>query len=92
MNSYRGQQSTVVSLGDSRFLASRGGVDKDLQCVVTGVTEGCCRWEAHVWVKELGRQVYLGGYEQEEHAAEAYDVAILKCKGRRVTTNFEISR
>jgi AP2-like factor, euAP2 lineage len=50
------------------------------------------RWEAHVWVKELGRQVYLGGYEQEEHAAEAYDVAILKCKGRRVATNFEITR
>jgi hypothetical protein len=30
------------------------------------------RWEAHVWVKELGRQAYLGGYEQEEHAVEAY--------------------
>lgn len=29
-------------------------------------------------------QVYLGGYEQEEHAAEAYDVAALKCKGRKV--------
>lgn len=27
------------------------------------------------------RQVYLGGYEREEHAAEAYDVAVLKVKG-----------
>ncbi|KAK9824708.1 hypothetical protein WJX72_012563 [[Myrmecia] bisecta] len=36
------------------------------------------RWEAHIWVKELGRQVYLGGYEHEDHAAEAYDVAALK--------------
>jgi len=32
--------------------------------------------QAHIWVKDLGRQVYLGGYEQEEHAAEAYDIAV----------------
>ena len=51
-----------------------------------------CRWEAHIWVKELGRQVYLGGYEHEEHAAEAYDVAALKCKGFKVKTNFDIDR
>lgn len=50
------------------------------------------RWEAHIWIKDIGRQVYLGGYEIEEHAAEAYDVAALKCKGRRVKTNFEITR
>jgi len=43
-------------------------------------------------VKELGRQVYLGGYEHEEHAAEAYDVAALKCKGFRVKTNFDADR
>lgn len=43
-------------------------------------------------MKELGRQVYLGGYENEEHAAEAYDVAALKCKGPRVRTNFPLSR
>lgn len=40
--------------------------------------------EAHIWVKDIGRQVYLGGYEAEEHAAEAYDVAALKCKGVKV--------
>jgi AP2-like factor (euAP2 lineage) len=34
------------------------------------------------------RQVYLGGYEHEEHAAEAYDVAALKCKGRKVRTHW----
>lgn len=50
------------------------------------------RWEAHIWIKDIGRQVYLGGYEIEEHAAEAYDVAALKCKGRRVKTNFDIGR
>lgn len=51
-----------------------------------------CRWEAHIWVKDLGRQVYLGGYEHEDHAAEAHDVAALKCKGKRVKTNFAIAR
>lgn len=50
------------------------------------------RFEAHIWVKDLGRQVYLGGYEVEEHAAEAYDIAALKCKGRRVKTNFEVTK
>eukprot|EP00887_Chlorella_sp_A99_P006643 scaffold3.g6643.t1 len=50
------------------------------------------RWEAHIWVKELGKQVYLGGYECEEHAAEAYDIAALKSKGSRVRTNFELSK
>ena len=50
------------------------------------------RWEAHIWIKEMGRQVYLGGYEKEEHAAEAYDVAAIKSKGDKVKTNFDISK
>ena len=54
------------------------------------------RWEAHIWVKETGKQMYLGGYEKEEHAAEAYDVAAMKCKGtkgaRKVKLNFPASK
>lgn len=50
------------------------------------------RYEAHIWVKELRRQVYLGGYEHEEHAAEAYDIAALKSKGRTTKINFDISK
>jgi AP2-like factor (euAP2 lineage) len=34
----------------------------------------------------------LGGYEFEEHAAEAYDIAALKSKGRRTKTNFELTK
>ncbi len=37
-------------------------------------------------------QCLVGGYEQEEHAAEAYDIAALKCKGRRVKTNFAVDK
>eukprot|EP00889_Picochlorum_renovo_P001290 jgi/Picre1/28320/NNA_003726.t1 len=50
------------------------------------------RFEAHIWVKELRRQVYLGGYEHEEHAAEAYDIAALKSKGRTTKINFDLSK
>ncbi|QDZ21216.1 AP2-like ethylene-responsive transcription factor [Chloropicon primus] len=50
------------------------------------------RWEAHIWVRETGKQVYLGGYEREDHAAEAFDVAALKCKGSKAKINFEIQK
>ena len=54
------------------------------------------RWEAHIWVKETGKQMYLGGYEKEEHAAEAYDVAAMKCKSakgaRKMKLNFPASK
>ena len=51
-----------------------------------------CRWEAHVWVRESGKQAYLGGYASEEEAAEAHDVAAIKCHGLKAKTNFHISR
>lgn len=34
--------------------------------------------------------MYLGGYENEEHAAEAYDVAALKTKGSKVSQSSRI--
>jgi AP2-like factor (euAP2 lineage) len=40
----------------------------------------------------MGRQVYLGGYECEEHAAEAYDIAALKSKGRGTKINFDLAK
>lgn len=35
-----------------------------------------------------GRQLYLGGYDSEEAAAEAHDLAAIFCKGDRASTNF----
>ncbi|GLJ50099.1 hypothetical protein SUGI_1065610 [Cryptomeria japonica] len=54
------------------------------------------RFEAHLWdnsekragQSRKGRQVYLGGYDTEEKAARAYDMASLKFWGRSTATNF----
>ena len=44
----------------------------------------------HIWVKPS--QVYLGGFAEEECAAEAYDVMALKVKGAGAKLNFPASK
>ncbi|XP_051123860.1 AP2-like ethylene-responsive transcription factor ANT [Andrographis paniculata] len=54
------------------------------------------RYEAHLWDNSCkkegqtrkGRQVYLGGYDMEEKAARAYDLAALKYWGPSTHINF----
>lgn len=47
------------------------------------------RWEASLWLK--GKQLYLGGFNFQEDAARAYDLAALACKGSKACTNFHAS-
>ncbi|XP_010261924.1 PREDICTED: AP2-like ethylene-responsive transcription factor AIL1 [Nelumbo nucifera] len=57
------------------------------------------RYEAHLWDNSCrkegqtrkGRQVYLGGYDNEEKAARAYDLAALKYWGPTTHINFPLS-
>ncbi|XP_020675045.1 AP2-like ethylene-responsive transcription factor AIL1 [Dendrobium catenatum] len=57
------------------------------------------RYEAHLWDNSCrkegqtrkGRQVYLGGYDKEEKAARAYDLAALKYWGPTTQINFPLS-
>eukprot|EP00899_Mesostigma_viride_P028140 jgi/Mesvir1/8510/Mv09808-RA.1 len=52
------------------------------------------KFEAHLWdssvrdEKKKGRQVYLGGYNDELEAAQAFDIAALMYWGPSATTNF----
>ncbi|KAJ3703475.1 hypothetical protein LUZ61_007180 [Rhynchospora tenuis] len=56
------------------------------------------RYEAHLWDNSCkkegqsrkGRQVYLGGYDSEEKAARAYDLAALMYWGPSTNTNFPV--
>ncbi|KAJ6352993.1 hypothetical protein OIU76_002085 [Salix suchowensis] len=56
------------------------------------------RYEAHLWDNSCkkegqtrkGRQVYLGGYDMEEKAARAYDLAALKYWGSSTHINFPL--
>ncbi|XP_043713969.1 AP2-like ethylene-responsive transcription factor ANT isoform X2 [Telopea speciosissima] len=56
------------------------------------------RYEAHLWDNSSkkegqtrkGRQVYLGGYDMEEKAARAYDLAALKYWGPSTHINFQL--
>ncbi|MED6130718.1 hypothetical protein PIB30_003295 [Stylosanthes scabra] len=56
------------------------------------------RYEAHLWDNTCkkegqtrkGRQVYLGGYDMEEKAARAYDLAALKYWGPSTHINFPL--
>ena len=51
------------------------------------------RWESHIWVRETGKQLYLGGFDFERAAAEAHDLCALKLRGRAARgLNFPLER
>ncbi|PKI49732.1 hypothetical protein CRG98_029880 [Punica granatum] len=49
------------------------------------------RWEARIRKDNVDKYLYLGTYETQEEAAEAYDLAALQLKGPNAVTNFDKS-
>ncbi|KAL6881972.1 hypothetical protein ACP4OV_011444 [Aristida adscensionis] len=50
------------------------------------------RWEARIGHVSRRKYLYLGTFETQEAAAEAYDLAALELRGHSAITNFDISR
>ncbi|KAJ7557857.1 hypothetical protein O6H91_04G012700 [Diphasiastrum complanatum] len=93
----------IASKSDGKEQSPRKSVDTFGQrtSIYRGVTRHrwTGRYEAHLWDNSCrkegqtrkGRQVYLGGYDKEEKAARAYDLAALKYWGETTTINFPLS-
>ncbi|WOL11792.1 AP2-like ethylene-responsive transcription factor AIL7 [Canna indica] len=97
-----GREATAPRTGMQAALVPAAAVGGQRTSIYRGVTRHrwTGRYEAHLWdntcrregQKRKGRQVQhdTGGYDKEEKAGRAYDLAALKYWGPSATTNFPV--
>uniref|UniRef100_A0A0E0CBM3 AP2/ERF domain-containing protein n=1 Tax=Oryza meridionalis TaxID=40149 RepID=A0A0E0CBM3_9ORYZ len=100
VGSESGGSGAVVEAGAAAAAAARKSVDTFGQrtSIYRGVTRHrwTGRYEAHLWDNSCRREGQTrkgrqGGYDKEEKAARAYDLAALKYWGPTTTTNFPVN-